>query len=35
LRTLVRKLPLQWFRFPYAILPRLGFSIKQSRFFPD
>src|SRR5467141_631384 len=27
LRTLLRKLPLQWFRFPYAILPKLGFSI--------
>src|SRR4029077_16340641 len=26
LRTLVQEVLLQWFRFPYAILPKLGFS---------
>src|SRR5712664_14183 len=35
LRTLVLKLPLQWFQFPHAILPKLGFSVEQFRSFPD
>src|SRR4029077_4947724 len=35
LRTLARNLLLQWFQFPYAILPKLGFSVRRSRFFPD
>src|SRR5690349_21381256 len=32
---LPRKLLLQWFLFPYAVLSNLGFSVRPSRFFPD
>src|SRR5438270_13854746 len=31
LRTLARNLLLQWFRFPYGIFPKQGFSVRRSR----
>src|SRR6266478_1896979 len=31
LRTLARNLLLQWFRFPYAVRPKAGFSVRRSR----